>query len=294
MKITGITIIKNAIKNDYPIVEAIKSILPVVDEMIVSVGDSEDDTEALIRDISSEKIKIIHSVWDKSIRTGGAVLAVETNKVLDAVDNDSDWIFYIQGDEVMPEQYVDTVRNACSECLHDKKVDGLLFHYLHFYGTYDYVGNSRKWYNCETRVIRNDKTIRSYRDAQGFRRGKEKIRVAQIPAFIFHYGWVKNPVNMKIKQKNVVGLWNPDDHSVEAFQHTEDYFDYSGFDAIKRFSGKHPEVMKDRISRKNWELELDENKIRMKSSYRFLHWFEKITGKRLFTFSNHRVIRKIK
>jgi hypothetical protein len=49
MKISGFTIIRNAVINDYPIVEAIQSILPIVDEMIVSIGDSEDETEALIK-----------------------------------------------------------------------------------------------------------------------------------------------------------------------------------------------------------------------------------------------------
>lgn len=49
MKISGFTIIRNAVLNDYPITEAIRSILPVVDEMIVLVGDSEDETEALIK-----------------------------------------------------------------------------------------------------------------------------------------------------------------------------------------------------------------------------------------------------
>ena len=110
MKITGITIIRNAIKNDYPVIESISSILPVVDEMIVSVGDSEDETEALIRSIGSPKIRIIHSVWNKSIRANGSILAVETNKVLNAVSPDTDWIFYIQGDEVMHEKYIETVK----------------------------------------------------------------------------------------------------------------------------------------------------------------------------------------
>ena len=45
---------------------------------------------------------------------------------------------------------------------------GLLFHYLHFYGTYDYVGDSRKWYDKEIRIIRNDKSIEAFKDAQGF------------------------------------------------------------------------------------------------------------------------------
>jgi len=55
MKISGFTIIRNAIVNDYPIVEAIRSILPIVDEMIVLVGDSEDATETLIKNINDPK-----------------------------------------------------------------------------------------------------------------------------------------------------------------------------------------------------------------------------------------------
>ena len=75
MKIVGFTIIKNALLNDYPIVEAIRSVLPVVDEMVVSVGQSEDDTLGLIRAIDSDKIRIVESTWDMSLREGGKVLA---------------------------------------------------------------------------------------------------------------------------------------------------------------------------------------------------------------------------
>src|SRR6267378_303252 len=94
MKISGFTIIKNAVQNDYPVVEAITSILPVVDEMIVSVGDCEDKTEELIRSISSPKIKIVHSFWDPSKRKGGEILAIETNKAFEQISPDSDWAFY--------------------------------------------------------------------------------------------------------------------------------------------------------------------------------------------------------
>ncbi|MCX6294272.1 MAG: glycosyltransferase family 2 protein, partial [Sphingobacteriales bacterium] len=112
MKVTGITFIRNAIINDYPIVEAIKSILPMVDEMIVSIGDGEDETEALIKNINNDKIKIVHSTWDLSLRQGGKILAVETNKVMEHVSADTDWIFYIQGDEVIHEKYHSMVNAA--------------------------------------------------------------------------------------------------------------------------------------------------------------------------------------
>ena len=169
MKISGFTFVKNAVKYGYPVVESIISILPIVDEMIVCLGDSEDETNKLIESIVSGKIKIIHSVWDNSLREGGKVLAVETDKAMDAVTADADWLFYIQADEVVHEQYHSTIVNAMKKHLDDKRVEGLLFNYHHFYGSYKYIGDGRKWYSKEIRVIRNNKDIRSYRDAQGFR-----------------------------------------------------------------------------------------------------------------------------
>lgn len=291
MKITGVTIIKNAITNDYPVVESIKSVLPMVDEMIVSVGDSTDDTETLIRGIGDPKISIIRSVWDPTVRTGGKILAVETNKALQHVSADTDWILYIQGDEVIHEKYHTNIIEAAKKYLKDKDVEGLLFHYLHFYGTYDYVRDGRNWYKEETRIIRNNRNISSYRDAQGFRKGNTKIKVARIDAFVYHYGWVKNPVNMKTKQKNVAEFWISNDETLQQFRGTEDFFDFNNYDSIQRFIGTHPAVMQKRIESKNWAVELDVKRKKIKFKYRILHWIEKHTGKRLFSFSNHKVIR---
>src|SRR3954464_14246390 len=199
MKISGFTIIKNAIINDYPIAEAISSILPAVDEMIVLVGDSSDDTKKLVQSISSEKIKIYDSVWDSSLRKGGEVLAVETDKAFQLIDKESTWAFYIQADEVVHEKYLPAITEACKTHQDDLRVEGLLFNYLHFYGTYDYIGDSRSWYDKEIRIIRNDKKINAYKDAQGFRAGSRKLNVKAIDAEIFHYGWVKSPQQMKRK-----------------------------------------------------------------------------------------------
>jgi len=281
--------------NDYPVVESISSILPMVDEMIVAIGDSSDDTEGLIKSIGDPRIKIIHSTWDPAIRTGGQILAVETNKALEHVSKDSDWIFYIQGDEVIHEKYHPVIREAARHFQKDQEVEGLLFHYEHFYGTYDYVGTGRKWYDHETRIIRNNRSILSYRDAQGFRKnGIRKIKVASIPASVYHYGWVKNPVNMKIKQKTVARFWNNDDNSLNEFLATEDFYDYNDFNSIRRFEGSHPQVMNDRIEKKNWDLDLDIRKDKYPFKYKFLNWIEKLTGIRLFAFTNHKVIRWFK
>ena len=290
MKVAGFTIIKNAVVNDFPILEAIRSILPVVDEMIVLIGDSTDETIALIESIGDPKIKIHHSIWNKGLRKGGVVLADETNKAFQLIDASFDWAFYIQGDEVVHEQYHPAIRAACEKYKNDLQVQGLLFKYKHFYGTYDYVGDSRKWYAHEIRVIRNNKAISAYRDAQGFRIGHQKLPVAAIDASIYHYGWVKSPEQMRKKQKESAAFWN-DDTQMEKINASPDYFDFSEFDSLERFTGTHPNVMLSRIALKNWSIDLDVSKKKLSFKKFILYYFEKWTGIRPFDFKNYKIIR---
>lgn len=294
MKISGFTIIRNAIINDYPIVEAITSILPVVDEILVSVGHSDDDTLGLIRSIASDKIRIVESEWDMSLREGGRVLAVETDKALKHISPDADWAFYIQGDEAVHEKYHQSIIDSCTLHLNDERVEGLVFDYVHFYGTYDYIGDSRKWYRREIRIIRNEKNpkglpISAYRDAQGFRRGNQKLNVMHSGAAVYHYGWVKSPAQMKTKMKNVSRFWN-EGEAWEKILESDDVFNYEEFDSLKRFEETHPKVMQERIARQNWKVDLDTSKKRFKLKDALLYWYEKRTGKRLFEFRNYRLL----
>jgi hypothetical protein len=258
MKVSGFTFIRNALKYDYPIVEAIKSILPICDEMIVAVGNSEDDTLELIKSIDLTKVKIIETIWDDSMREGGKVLALETDKAFEAISPDSDWAFYIQGDEVIHEKYLDKIRLGMIQCLNDKEIDGLLFRYKHFYGSYDYVGSSQKWYRNEIRVIRNNRQIYSYRDAQGFRKKpNQKLQVAVIDAEVFHYGWVKDPRAMQMKQESFNKLWHNDEW-IDQHVVKSDQFQYEDhISELKKFEGSHPKVMKERINMKNWKFDFD-------------------------------------
>ena len=288
MKISGFTIIKNAIINDYPVVEAITSILPVVDEMIVSIGAGEDDTEGLIRAIASPKIKIIHSVWNMNLRKGGAVLAVETDKAFAHISPDADWAFYIQADEVVHEKYHAAILAAAHACKDDKRVDGLLFKYLHFYGTYNYIGDSRRWYSHEIRIIRNDKNISSYKDAQGFRKQGRKLSVKPVDAFIYHYGWVRSPHLMKTKMNNFGRLWNEDSAEYMRFINASDVFDYKDYDSLQLFTETHPAVMEQRIRKANWKLEIDISKKHFSFKNRLLYTIEQLTGYRLFDYKNYR------
>lgn len=262
MKVCGFTIIRNAVKLDYPVAEAIRSILPVCDEMVVAVGRSEDNTLEVIRSIDPQKIRVIETVWDDRQREGGRVLALETDKAFAAIPPDADWCFYIQGDEVLHEKYLPAVREAMERYLSDPEVEGLLFHYQHFYGSYDYVGDSWKWYRREIRIVRNKKGIFSYRDAQGFRiRPNRKLRVRLIDATIYHYGWVREPKAMRRKQEAFNQLYH-DDQWIRKNIPREADFDYSQIDSLARFTGSHPRVMEERIRRLNWRFDHDLSKNR--------------------------------
>ncbi len=288
MFVSGFTFVRNAVKYDYPVVESIRSLLPLVDELIVCLGNSEDETATLIQGISDAKIKIIPSVWDDTLREGGRVLAVETDKAFHAVSDKSDWCIYLQADEIIHEDDYPEIKRAMQQYLSDHRVEGLLFNYIHFYGNYSYVGSSRRWYRHEIRVIRNDKKIYSYRDAQGFRKDSRVLKVKKIQARIFHYGWVKPPVLQMEKQKNFHKLWHADE-MVEKMVKDEP-FDYSQIDLLKKFTGSHPAVMIPRISKYNWELNFDTSQNKMSIKNRLLHRIENLSGYRLFEYRNYKII----
>jgi len=289
MKVAGFTFIRNAIQYDYPIVEAITSVLPLCDEFVVAVGQSDDETLALIEAIPSDKIRIIHTVWDDTARAGGRVLALETDKALAAVSSDADWAFYIQGDEVLHEQYIPVVRQAMETYLNDTSVDGLLFNYLHFYGSYSYIGDSRRWYRREIRVVRNTGHVASYRDAQGFRtRENKKLRVRLIDAWIYHYGWVKPPETQRKRLRNANQFWHSST-TIDKANAGADVFDYSQIDSLAPFTGTHPAVMQARVDRLNWPFTFDTRQKRYTPRVRFLTFIEKLTGWRIGEYKNYKL-----
>jgi len=295
MKVAGFTFIRNAVKLNFPVREAILSVLPLCDSFFIAVGQSDDDTRSMVESIDPEKIKVIDTVWNPNLQYGGAVYADETNKAFDAIPDDYDWCFYIQGDEVIHEKYLPVIKSAMNRFLTDKRVEGLLFGYRHFYGTYDYVATSRKWYRYEVRIIRNDKSIRSYRDAQGFRRNGKKLNVVPVNAEIFHYGWVRHPLYMQKKIDEVVRYYNGQMEKEPMQKVEEALFNYgSSYDKLELFDGTHPLVMHDRIRELNWLVNVDIKKNNLKFKYRLLHWFENLTGIRLFEFRNYRIIKGIK
>lgn len=290
MKVSGFTIIRNAVKFDYPIVEAVTSILPLCDELVVAVGQSDDDTLGLIRGIDSPKIRIVKTIWDETQRKGGRTFALETDKAFREIAPDSDWAFYIQADEVVHEKYHPAIREAMMKYKDDQQVEGLLFNYKHFYGSYDYVGESWRWYRREIRVIRNKKQIFSYRDAQGFRKlPNDKLRVKLIDATLYHYGWVKDPRTMQTKIQGWQKFYNDDEWIEKNLARVEE-FDFGKVDSLVKFEETHPAVMKDRIHRLNWKFNHDLSTNRHTPRERAKRLLSKLVGYRIGEYKNYKII----
>ena len=319
MKISGFTMGKNALKLYYPMRQSIESILPLVDEFVVVLGDSDEDdgTRAEIEAIKSPKIKIIDTVWDIESYPRGMVHAQQTDLAREHCSGD--WLFYLQSDEVVHEQDLEKIRNRCRELLDVVEVEGLLFRYLHFWGDYDHLQDGHCWYRKEIRIIRNDPEIHSWESAQSFRRisgfdginyrqqeGTYKLRVAEVDADIYHYGWVRPPRLMQNKIKafrtHHQGVKRVKEQ--EAARQFDKKFDYGNLSRCTSYKGSHPAVMKAWMDQFNWKDDLrytgpgrSMNPIPSKHDlprYKILSWIEKklLGGRRLGEFRNYILLKR--
>lgn len=290
MKVSGFTFIRNAVKFDYPIAEAITSILPVCDEFGIANSNPDDDTDGLLATIASPKLKIIHTLWNDTLREGGRVLAEECDKALQQITPDADGAFYIQGSEVVHEKYLPVIVAAMQKYYDDRHVEGLLFNYLHFYGSYDYIGGSRRWYRREVPVVRPLPGIQAYRDAEGFRHGSKPLHVKAVDARVYHYSWVRPPAIQQTKQISFNRYWHDDDWVAEKIPPVTE-FDYSRIDSLTRFEGTHPAVMKERIEKLNWFFDFDPARQRFPFKTKVLHATEKLKGWRIGEYKNYKIIK---
>ncbi len=266
MKISGFTFIRNATILGYPLVESLRSILPICDEIIVAVGDSVDGTLDLIKSLNEPKIKIIESTWDDKMKTGGLIYSQQTNLALGKTSGD--WCLYIQADEVIHENDYDLILKDINTAEKSVGIDALLFKYIHFYGSYDYIGTGRQWYRREIRAFRNTGSVQSWGDAQGFRKitesGLNKLTAHQSEARIFHYGWVRPPTAQQKKLKLVHTYYNQD-AEYKLSEVEENAFDYNSAYELLPYLGSHPLVMKSKISDdKNWTMNFDASKTKKK------------------------------
>jgi glycosyltransferase involved in cell wall biosynthesis len=237
--ISGFTFIRNGVELGFPFEASIRSLLPLVDEFVIAVGRSTDDTLERVRAIGDPKLRIIETLWNERMADRGFVYAQQ--KMIAQYACTGDWAFYLEGDELVHEAELDRIRASVERHHGNPQVEALVFDYHHFYGVPQQVATSPAWYRRECRLIRN--TIRSYApDGQYWlvtsrHRRPHYPRAALADAHIYHYGHVRKLSYMQQKVRQVSKYWGK-----EAPEH-----DYGRIDplALSPFTGTHPAVIRD-------------------------------------------------
>jgi hypothetical protein len=299
MKISGFSFARNADKLGYPVEESIRSILPVCDEFVVAVGagDSGDRTRDIVAAIGSPKIRIIDTVWSDRDTLKGAIYSQQTNIAL--AQCTGDWCFYIQADEVLHERYLDIVRTRCEQLLGERRVEGLLFGYKHFWGDYGHFQNSHGWYPYEIRIVRNGIGAQSFGDAQSFRRGGKKLTVAFANAEMFHYGYVRHPRLMQRRNAEIESTYRGATAAEKLFENKPEYFDFGPMEKLAVYGETHPKVMEKRIKAMDWQqLLYNRGKSRVPGpslKHRMLTWIEKsfFGGRQIGGYKNYVLMKNV-
>jgi hypothetical protein len=306
LKVSGFTFVRNAIRLGYPFEESVRSLLPLVDELVVNVGRSDDGTLDLVHGIGDPRIVVVESVWDETSLERGRVLAEQTDIALDRCTGDA--LVYLQADEVLHEEDHPRIRESLARMHGDPRIEGLAFDWVHFYGSFHTVGLSRLWYRREVRAFRAGLGVRSWKDAQGFRvwtpppgytgppprslktgDPARKLRVAPSGARVYHYGWVRPPAQQAVKLAEFERLYRGDAARSERLAAG---FAYDEGEKVTRFEGTHPAVMAPRVAALDWPFEPRRHRLRMGNLRGdLLDLFETWTGVRIGEYRNFEWVR---
>ncbi len=239
MKVSGFTFIRNGVELGYPFLLSIQSILPLCDEFIIVVGESNDATLERIKSINSPKIQVITTCWNERMQIKGFTYGEQ--KMIGQYACTGDWAFYLEGDEIVHENDLEKIEASMRRYLHVDKVEALVFDYLHFYGNINTVIWSPQWYRHAPRIIK--RSVRSFAPDGLFwtvlDNNNKKARypvAAKTGARIYHYGWVRTKEQVQAKQQQIGKLWG--DKAADSNQE----FSYANIDpqTLRLFNASHP------------------------------------------------------
>lgn len=165
--VSGLTIIRNGVRLNYPFVEAIRSALSICDEYIVVAGDSDDETLEYLAALDDDRIRVIHTEWSPLVSPRKCLLAQQTNIGLGFCRGR--WCLYLQGNEVLHEKDLPHLRSLMETHAENQSVEAMLVERLTFWSDYDhYVAAYPRRFKYTARIIRPNIGTYSIRDGMSF------------------------------------------------------------------------------------------------------------------------------
>ena len=239
----------DAIRDEFFLIEGIKSALLFADEVIVIDGESADDTLEKIREIGDPRIRIYTNKWLDSLgKSMGAI-----NRSLAIGRCISDWCILMDADEVFHEEDIERIKKIPSSVTDN--IIAVEFNTLHFYKDYKHVMNGcpdwKDLYTHKIYMVRNNMCIHHGAigtepdghvdiDGQPIPQGRRLLSNIRM----FHYGHART-------KKSYIKKWNRIEGRHKGWNFkplTEDTFEWLPEWKLKEYNGTHPAVMKERIA----------------------------------------------
>jgi len=244
--VSGLTILRNGIRLDYPFREAIRSALPICDEYTVVVGHSDDGTREAVEDLRDPKIRIVDTHWSDHVTPRQCLLAQQTNIGLNLARGR--WCLSVQGAEVLHERDLPHLRALMEQHVDDARVEGMLFERLTFWADYQHVLAVYPWlFKYTPRIVRCGIGVHSIRDAMSFAvfddwstRGRYP-RCIDTGAYMFRYSDVRE---LEVLQRKYRESAHGNPRSSIAADH---FLQRVPRRFVARHAGSHPAVMAERM-----------------------------------------------
>ena len=290
--LSGVSFVKDGLTLGYPIKESIESIAPLCDEIVINVGFSDESLcqddgtyKYLTNHFWGEKYRFIKSFWNPAIDKKGEILSRQTNIALKNCRGK--YCQYIQADEVVHQDDHPLIMRGIDLMEKNRDIEGLVFRFIHFYGNVNIQKYTRLLYRREIRLVRRLSSIKSWRDAQGFRHDDgRKLSCKEIDAVIYHYGWARAEKVMAKKIQKMNKFYHGQSHESDAFE-------YQRIWGLRKFNGDHPKVMKDWIRQNRNDLDI--MKFKLNTNWKeagliLSDYFEQLTGYRIGEYKNFKLI----
>lgn len=242
---------------DYPFIESLQSVLPVVDELVVTYAEPCPDGtyEQLLRLAAHyPQLRLLPSrLWtapDKPL--DGSLIRQAAEEAMAACTGD--WLWHLQADEVYSNADAKKVRELVNVS-HHQDVHGFIFNVLHFYGDANTVvgpqGAAAGWYlQC----------VRLSRKGAGQHEGDAWTQ-SLIPAVahglrrtditLYHYGHLRQAAVAEDKNRFMYSLYRADGQRPAHFVRPE-----QTQHCLVPFDGQHPESMAPRLARQRLQSQL--------------------------------------
>jgi len=208
--IGGSIFVRNAVEWDYCIKEAVLSLVPFCDEVIVGDAQSTDGTLDILKEIESNEanVRVLENLpWECA--KDNARLRLLANMVKNELK--TDWHFMLQADEAVHESSIPAIYDLADNT---KGITGALVRRWNLWDNFEqYVGLTSKFRPCGDCIIRlGELQWDAIGDAEGlYCKGPWEDMTGKI--FIFHYGFLRNNLINKVLDTQ---SWFFEDKNIDA------------------------------------------------------------------------------